>query len=660
MNIQELKRKLKLANDAYRKGSPIMYDEEYDSLENDLREKSCDDEWFKKGVNDETPKDRAFKMPFSMMSLDKVKTIEALKSWAAKFPDSTLIITPKYDGLSVGLSREGAWTRGDGVIGQDCTRHVKDISMRPDVDDNTIIRGEIIIDNRAWNTFKENNPTAKSQRNSATGLINGDYDAKRKDDYNCLRIMPYEIMGSELNKDKQLLKYFNMEFVKVKDVNKITEKFLFELFNKWRKKFPIDGLVIDINESVYRKGNEANGNPSYSIAYKHPSFSERKDGIIDHIERNVNRDGIITPVVVLKEPINISGADILKVSAINMRYVQDWGLYPNTKVTIVRSGEVIPKIVTVENVDIPFKENFLKYSTYDLAYLSAIQLRQMQLFKAIKDKLTGCTDINRDTRYDYMFETCPICGSSLSKVMTDEGEWCDVICKNVNCEGRLFSRISKFFKICGIDGFGEKTFNSLVSGGLIERTPFEVFSLTYDNLIELDGWGEVSVNKFIFEIDKLRTELPFVKFLHATGWFSDLGEKTLQKILANDGWNKTEDELIKIEGVQKITANKFRDGVAAYLENEELINSIFTFKKEDEVMERKGKLNGMVVCMTGFRDKDLVNNIIELGGVVGDGVTKATTCLIVKDATSNSSKIQKAMKNGIEILEIDTFREKYL
>ena len=56
----------------------------------------------------------------------------------------------------------------------------------------------------------------------------------------------------------------------------------------------------------------------------------------------------------------------------------------------------------------------------------------------------------------------------------------------------------------------------------------------------------------------------------------------------------------------------------------------------------------------------MADKIVELGGVVSDGVTKTTNCLVVKDITSNSSKIQKAMKNGIEILEIDTFREKYL
>jgi DNA ligase (NAD+) len=293
-----------------------------------------------------------------MMSLDKVKTIDAFLKWANNFPGATFVITPKYDGLSVGMSEGKAWTRGDGIIGQDCTQHVQVSHLTFDIADGDIVRGEIIIDNRDWKFFKKINPTAKSQRNSATGLINGDYDSKKEQEYGCLRIMPYEIMGSNLDKDRQLCKYFNSEYAKIDDLRYVTEKFLFDLFNKWRKKFPIDGLVIDVNEAKYRKGVEANGNPSYTIAYKHTSFSERKDGVVDRIERSINRNGVITPVVVLKEPINISGADILKVSAINMRYVKDWGLYPDTRITIVRSGEVIPIIVSVENVDIPFREDF--------------------------------------------------------------------------------------------------------------------------------------------------------------------------------------------------------------------------------------------------------------------------------------------------------------
>lgn len=659
LRINSLREEIANANTLYRQGKPIMTDEAYDKLEEELRTLSPNDEWFKRGVNDEKPKDRAVKLPYPMMSLDKVKTLEGVLGWASKFPDATFIITPKYDGLSVGISETKSWTRGDGTVGQDCTQHIQLSRNMIEAEDGDVIRGEIIIDNREWKRFKKINPTAKSQRNSATGLINGDYDVNKSEEYSCLRIMPYELMGSHLDKDRQLCKYFNSEYVKLDDVRYFSEKFLFDLFNKWRKKYPIDGIVIDVNEAKYRKGVEANGNPSYTIAYKHTSFSERKDGVIDHIERSINRNGVITPVVVLKEPINISGADILKVSAINMRYVKDWGLYPDTKVTIVRSGEVIPKIVSVENVDIPFREDFQETTKYELVYTSGVQLRQMQLLKYQYNEKTGSTEMMNDNSNEYLFTKCPVCGGEITKLLNDKGEWCEMVCENVDCEGRIYSRISKFFELCGIDGFGEKTFNTLLDKGLIEKNPFEVFYLKYEDLIGLEGWAETSVNKFLSEIERIKVSLPFAKFLHATGFFADLGEKTIQKIIDNDGWDSSVEKLVEIEGIQEITAKKFMKGFKTYIKYDDEISSLFSFTYYKTPIS-EGKLKGLTVCMTGFRDKEMADKIAELGGVVSDGVTKTTNCLVVKDITSNSSKIQKAMKNGIEILEIDTFREKYL
>ena len=98
------------------------------------------------------------------------------------------------------------------------------------------------------------------------------------------------------------LKYLgSKEYELITDIKEITEEKLLNLFLKLgKKKYPIDGLVIDVNEPEYRTGTEANGNPSYTIAYKSPSFSEVGEGIIQDVELNINRHGIITPVVILE------------------------------------------------------------------------------------------------------------------------------------------------------------------------------------------------------------------------------------------------------------------------------------------------------------------------------------------------------------------------
>lgn len=646
-NINNIREELKVANDAYREGTPIMSDVEYDALEQKLRDMNPDDEWFKKGVNDEKPKSREMKLPYPMMSLDKIKNYDDLITWMKKFPYATFIITPKYDGLSVGMSTDKSWTRGDGTTGQDCTEHVSAIYLKPSISENMIVRGEIIIDNVDWKKFKEINEGAKSQRNSATGLINGDFDNGRKGEYALLRVMPYEIQGSTTSKEEQLMALMNQNYEKITNPYYLTEEKLLNMFIQWKRLYPIDGLVIDVNEDVHRHSVEANGNPSYSVAYKHPSFSEVGYGVIDRIERSVNREGVVTPVLILKEPINLAGADIQRVSGINMRYVHDWMLYPGEMVTVIRSGEVIPKVIGVGGKMIPFREEYKTVKEYEDAYAVALQERKSCVTMLMVDNY----EVNS-------LDECPICGHELQPVYGPDGDWCEMACVNDECKGRRLSSLVKFFEIAGIDGFGEKTFTQLFECGLVENY-FEVFGLQYDDLIGLDGWADVSVNNFLSELNKVKTELPFARFLHATGWFSDLGEKTLQKIIDARGMDGCAmDYLLTIEGVKEITAQKFIDGYEKLIFWNELVEDFKFSYVTTPVSE--GPLNGMVVCATGFRNQEMFSKIEELGGIVGDGVTKATTCLIVKDLSSNSSKMKKAEKMGIEIMDIDGFTEKYL
>lgn len=649
--VEELYKQILEANNAYRAGSPFLSDAEYDALEDELRRLDPSNDWFKRGVNDDTPKNRKMKLPYPMMSLDKVKTIDNLLLWMAKFPDATFVITPKYDGLSVGFDETRSWTRGDGVIGQDCTKHLS-FAAKPPISVSLqlgAIRGEIIFTNANWENFKALHPEAVSSRNSATGLINGDFDINRVDDYSLLTIMPYEIIGRDMPKECQLNYLGCKNFVKV-SATQINDEFLLNLFIQWKNQYPIDGLVIDVNEPVYRHGTEANGNPSYSIAYKSPKFSETAVGIIKEVELNVNRYGIVTPVIVLEEPVVLSGATINRVSGINMNYVTLWGLVPGEKVTIVRSGEVIPKIISVGSTFIPFRETYNKVGDYLIDYNTNCTQRLFEMKKMnviIPDSL----------------RICPHCSSKLEELVNEDGDWCEMYCPNEHCDGRLMESVIKFFTIAQIDGFGDKKITQIASRCLITSYPmyFDILNVDVDFLLRLDGWAETSAKAFVNECNKIKTTLPFARFLHATGWFGELGEKTLQKILDADGWDMSIEELINIEGIQTKTATTFLKGKELCNKHEWVFKPMFNFayvKTSDVVND--GKLSGFNVCMTGFRDKMLANQITENGGNVLDSLTKNVNCLITKDKNSTSSKITKAHKLGIEVVDIEEFKEKYL
>lgn len=647
--INELKNILVNANNAYRDGLPLMSDAQFDALEEQLRILDPTNDWFKKGVNDATPKKRKVKLKYPMMSLNKHKTIDSLLSWASSYPDATFIITPKFDGLSVGMEGNVSWTRGDGTIGQDCTKQLMH-TVKPNINENTVIRGEIIFTNKNWEKFKKLNPEAVSSRNSATGLINGDFDSNRLHEYGLLTIMPYEIINSDLSKEVQLNYLQTHVYYKVYNSSDLNETLLLNLFLTWKNDYPIDGLVIDVNEVQYRNGSEANGNPSYSIAYKSPEFSESATGIIKEIELNVNRYGIVTPVVILEEPIFLSGAQITRVSAINMNYVMLWGIVPGEKVQIIRSGEVIPKIIGVGNVIIPFRETYEKVGSYLSDYNENAKKRLFEMKET-------------NVRFPDYLKVCPHCGTPLQMLTNEIAEWCEMYCPNEKCYGRNIETAIKFFTIAQIDGFGDKKIAQIANNFIDGNIPpfFKILDVNTDYLLGLEGWAEISANAFVKECEKIKTQLPFARFLHATGWFGELGEKTLQKIIDADGWDATIEDLVKIEGVQTKTAMTFCAGKKTYETYKEIIEYMFKFvfiKTSDIVKD--GKLSGLNVCMTGFRDKMLSSQISENGGNVLDSLTKNVNCLITKDKNATSSKIIKAQKMGIEVVDIQEFKLKYL
>lgn len=667
--IQKLVKELHKANEAYRAGTPIMTDREYDELEHQLSRLDPNNDWFTRGVHEKAPKNRKQKLPFAMMSLNKVKTVEELLAWADRF-DSSLIITPKLDGLSVGIKNRGlqAFTRGDGQIGQDCTKHLSAVSSCLNTDklqEDEVIRGEVIFTNKDFAQFKTLHPEAKNSRNSATGLINGDFDVSKKQEYECLSFMAYSILGEGMTKEEQLqhLNALNqsgtkMPFIvckklELKALSKDREEFrklLLNLFNEWKREFPIDGLVFDVNAAELRKGECANGNPEYAIAYKDPDFSEKGETTIDHIELQLNREGVATPVIALSETLNLSGADIQKVNGINMNYVHEWGLLDGQKVTIVRSGEVIPKIVAVGGVDIPFRENFSTDKEYKLAYESALRIRHIQpSYQAFLDLVEQA---------DW---ACPHC----HRILHWDSNHVQMVCPNEECPERRLQTIVQFCKIIGVKNFGEESLRQLFDEGKISDI-ISLFYLVESDFEGLQGWATASIKSLLTELSRIKDNaVSFAQVAHASGYFGGLGQKTIQAIVDVIGIDENGkigllpvEKLCEIEGVQEITAKQFNEGLKRYYESNlcDLVQPSFVVSPKP----KEGKLSGMKVCFTGFRDANLKGQIEGFGGEVTDTLTKATNCLITKDINSTSSKIKKAKELGIEVLTPTEFVSKFV
>lgn len=670
--IEKLVSQLRAANDAYREGNPVMSDREYDNLEHQLMKLDPSNDWFKQGVNDKAPDSRKFRLPHPMMSLSKVKSIDKIREWfysmvpADKADKVTIIAAPKFDGLSAYVSKNLCATRGDGYVGQMFLGQAMNILDMPSVEkEGLAIRGEVIFTNENWKKFQTLHPEAKIPRNSAVGLINGDYDSSKRKEYGLLSIRPYEILGSGKSKSEQfailddmIRDRRNITPRAIYTINQITEEELYRMFNVWRKSYPIDGIVLDIDNAEYRKGNYPNGNPKYSIAYKHPSFSDTAEVVIKDVERNVNRKGTVTPVITF-DSVNLANADVSRVNGVNMKYILDWKLFPGVKVTVVRSGEVIPKIVAVNGIQIPFRENYTSQKEYQRAYIRALGERFLQEeYKRL--------DHPADWKY------CPDCGHHL------KWDGVNMICENPDCKEKQIQHIVTFFKIIGLENWKEKTFRQLWDANIC-RSVNDVLSVgpsLVDDISALPGWSEKTAIQFITDVLDLQLKPVSVeRFFHATGWFGDLGEKTIGLILkeksdflshidSNNILNHLSEileSLINVEGVSEITASQFIEGWNKYLiDIEDPWSIVYKFALKGEESSNEGPLKGKTFCMTGFRDKDLKSSIEEKGGEVVDSLSKTTSVLIVKDMSSTSSKMEKAKKNGTEILDIESFKNKYL
>ena len=623
-------------NNKYREGNPEISDVTYDALIEKLKIEQPDSVLLKKAIIEEEKTSRKRVLPFSMMSLEKEKMFENIKKWAysvSEGVDAELVVTPKFDGISI-LSKEDTFlTRGDGLIGQDCSQHCNFISKQ-----NYLRKGELIITKKVWeqnDIFRK----YKHPRNVVAGWINGDYD--KTTPYNLMSYFTYDMPDSKLSKFEQLeiLNRDNRNQIPflITSISNLQESTLHSLFKVFKEYYPIDGLVIEFNDPKYRVGTLPNGNPKFAIAYKHPSFSQSGIATIKEIERAVNRYGVVTPSIVFEESINLSGADISRVNGINMSYINDWGLFPGTEIEVVRSGEVIPKIIGVSGVEIPFIDNFSDVKQYKEEYY--------------KNQLKRREQIDRFELQEYMDEwcVCPFCGTLLKwdETMTNQ------VCTNEDCAERKFQQIVDFFRIFEVENIAEGTLRTLFDKGF--DTVNKVLEIAKNDLLQVEGFAEKSSIDFVRSMEKLKQEGgSLAKHMHASGRFPNLGEKTLQLILDNweEGTVIDKEKLLNVNGIGEKTLQVFLKGTGFF--STDLPTGInVTYRHTPKKEKKEGIFSGNTFCFTGCRPTDEMRKQLEdAGAEIVDNFTSKVTYLVTKDINSTSSKIEKAKKNGVIIVAL--------
>lgn len=628
-SIEELVKQIKGYYESYVVGMSQISDAEYDSLVDRLRELDPENELFKEAIpKTEISTDRMEMLPVPMFSLEKVKTVEELRKWAFEIcqlkDTDTLIVTPKYDGISLLIDewKPSAWTRGDGTEGQNSNKHFK--AMMNGVKNYSskfYTWGEAIF---PINSFLKNKGKYKSARNCVAGLFNSpDADPM-------LQWVRYVRYGSsvESNKSDQLdflasrfdhvTPYTAISVSIFKNEDQVVRKLLDDLFRK-EKTYKCDGIVIEVNDIEKRRslGRLPNMNPRYAIAYKDPEWSEREPTKVTGIEWNISKDGKSKPVLLI-EPVDLCGATVSRASGYNAKYICDNHICEGANIVIARSGDVIPK--HLETLCFSFEN-----------------------YKAMMD--------------DMMI--CPSCGEPLAWDYTNT----ELICSNSDCEQKKIAELVYFFDTLGAEEFGWPTIQKIYQAGY--KTVKSILNLTIKELTSIEGIGQSLAETLCSQFVKLRVSgIPLARLMTAYNVFKGLiAEKTCQKIfdgLDKESLLKVEDfttveieKLTAIDGIGEITAEVFNNGVFLYsfLEDDGIRISYVAKEKV------KAAENQMAVCFSGLRNKEWEEILISKGHKVASGVSKKTTHLVVKDKNSVSSKAKKSKELGIPILDETDFVE---
>jgi DNA ligase (NAD+) len=538
--------------------------------------------------------------------------------------DRIFICEPKFDGASLNLLYEGgrlirATTRGDGLVGEDVTNNAKTISSIPltiDYEKVIEIRGEVVIKKDDFE--KINNQRLDNQeslfanpRNAAAGSLrqlDPNITAKRR-----LFFYPWGLGTNEL--DSTTLSS-NMEFVyslgflrphfshsattysEIEDIyNSIVEK---------RDNIPVmlDGMVVRVDSLKAQASlGYTQKFPRWMVAYKFPAL-EKSTRILS-ITPQVGRTGVVTPVAEI-EPVNIEGANISRATLHNYDEIERKDIHIGDSVIIIRSGDVIPKIVKVLTHHRDSRE----------------------------------TPIIRPSK-------CPKCQSDL----LDEGIL--IKCQNLKCPARIVNSIKHFAskKALNIDGLGIKIIEQLYSSGLI-RNILDLFNLKEEELLKLDGFKVKKVTNLLISIENAKG-CECWRFLNSLG-IEHIGEVASIKIcerFSTDFENISKKNLLEIDGIGEEMADSFleffrvnRDFI---IRLKEIISPITLIKKE----RKHSKFTGSTMVITGTLSKprDKIKELLSSYSIkVTSSLSKKTDFLLYGE--NGGSKLKKAKSLGVNLL----------
>lgn len=548
----------------------------------------------------------------------------------------------KYDGLSISLTYVDGQlvrgvTRGDGIHGDDVTANVKTIRCIPLVLPGTgyphefEIRGEILM---PWKVFERLNaereaaeePLFANPRNAASGTLKSQNSrlvaSRQLDSY------LYYLLGDTLPTDghyENLQEAARWGFKISQGMKKVkTLEEIFAYIDYWdteRKNLPVatDGIVLKVNSlrQQQRLGYTAKS-PRWAIAYKFKA--ERALTRLDEVTYQVGRTGAITPVANM-QPVQLAGTTVRRATLNNEDFIRSLDLHIADYVYVEKGGEIIPKIVGVEVDKRPADAKPVTFITH-----------------------------------------CPECGAQLVRYPGEAAHYCP---NDTACPPQIKGRIEHFIarRAMNIDSLGPETVDEYFRRGLIHNIA-DLYDIKVTDICA-GGNKQRSALKIVKAIEASK-QVPFERVVFALG-IRFVGETSARLIARRLGnidalMNASLSTLMQIDGVGEVIANS----ILSYFRNptnREIVERLRACGLQmsivsDEAAPASNVLEGKSIVISGVfqhHSRDEYKALIERHGGKNVGSISGKTSFILAGENMGPSKLEKAEKLGVAIVDEDTF-----
>lgn len=649
LQMKSLAERLNQASDSYYNGKgELMTDYEWDALFDQL--KRLEEETGEilpdsptNRVSEDSIVGKKEEHEFAALSLAKTKQVSDLVKWAE---DRPIWISWKLDGLTLVVTYDGGKltkivTRGNGHIGTNITHLAQAISGIPATiseKGHLVVRGEAVISYSDFEQFIiESEGDYANPRNLASGSLTLKDIEEVKQRH--IQWIPFTLVYTEREltswgERMQMLKDLGMNPVERERIDHPTteniqleiDKFTEKVTSK-KNPFPVDGLVICYDDTVYAATGSVTGHHATRAGFAFKWQDEHAETELDHIEWSCAAS-TITPVAVFK-PVELEGTTVQRASLCNVSECERLGIGDKgSRLQVIKANKIIPKVINITEV-------------------------------------VGSFVIPNE---------CPVCHAP-AVVRESESGTKTLHCTNAACPAKQLKKFARFVSKEGIniDGISEQTVWKFINHGFIrEYADFYKLKNYAFEISCFEGFGKKSVSNLLESVEKSRhtdgRHLLYALNIPLCG--GDVAKKLLSRykvkeLIETARLSMFDDEFASIDGIGPEKSAKFiawfKDDVH-FQHVQHLLSELII--EEQEPVETGNKCQGLTFVVTGdvhhYKNRNELKAYIESqGGKVTGSVSKSTNFLINNDAASQSSKNKKAHELNIPIITEDEFIERF-